>query len=43
VNKKLVEFGIEPVGSTPQEYAALVKSESDLWQKLIRDLKITLD
>ena len=43
VNKKLVEFGIEPVGSTPQEYAALVKSESELWQKLIRDLKITLD
>ncbi len=43
VNKKLVEFGIEPVGSTPQEYAALIKSETALWQKLIRDLKITLD
>jgi len=43
VNKKLVEFGVEPVGSTPQEYAALIKSESELWQKLIRDLKITLD
>jgi len=43
VNKKLVDFGIEPVGSTPQEYAALIKSESELWQKLIRDLKITLD
>ncbi|VCU70403.1 Tripartite tricarboxylate transporter family receptor [Pigmentiphaga humi] len=43
INKKLIEFGIEPVGSTPQEYAALIKSESALWQKLIRDLQITLD
>ena len=43
VHNKLVDFGIEPVGSTPQDYAELIKRESALWQKLIRDLKITLD
>ena len=43
VHSKLVDFGIEPVGSTPQEYAELIQRESALWQKLIRDLKITLD
>jgi tripartite-type tricarboxylate transporter receptor subunit TctC len=43
VNKKLQEFGVEPVGSTPAEFAELLKSETARWQKLIRDLGITLD
>ncbi len=43
VNKKLQEFGVEPVGSTPAEFAELLKSETVRWQKLIRDLGITLD
>jgi len=43
VNKKLQEFGVEPVGSTPAAFADLLKSETTRWQKLIRDLGITLD
>jgi len=43
VHKRLVDFGVEPVGNTPAQFAELLKSESDKWQKLIRDLKITLD
>ena len=43
VNKKLQDFGVEPVGSTPAEFADLLKSETARWQKLIRDLGITLD
>lgn len=43
VSKRLVEFGVEPVGSTPAQYADLLKSETTRWHKLIRDLKITLD
>ncbi|MBO9647800.1 MAG: tripartite tricarboxylate transporter substrate binding protein [Variovorax sp.] len=43
VHKRLVDFGVEPVGDTPAQFAALLKTESDKWQKLIRDLKITLD
>lgn len=43
VNKKLRDFGVEPVGSTPAEFADLLKSETVRWQKLIRDLGIKLD
>ncbi|MGO4810541.1 Bug family tripartite tricarboxylate transporter substrate binding protein [Cupriavidus sp. 2MCAB6] len=43
VNKRLVEFGVEPVGSTPAQFADLLRSETARWHKLIRDLKIKLD
>jgi len=43
VNKRMVDFGVEPVGSTPAQYTELLKAETVRWHKLIRDLKITLD
>jgi tripartite-type tricarboxylate transporter receptor subunit TctC len=43
VRTRLTDFGVEPVGNTPAQYAALLKSETARWHKLIRDLKITLD
>ena len=43
VKQKLIEFGVEPVGSSSADYAALLKSENTRWHKLIKDLKITLD
>lgn len=43
INKKLQDFGVEPAGSSPAEFADLLKSETTRWQKLIRDLGITLD
>ncbi len=43
VSKRLVDFGVEPVGNSPQQYSDLLRSETARWQKLIRDLKITLD
>ncbi|BEP36517.1 tripartite tricarboxylate transporter substrate binding protein [Variovorax sp. V59] len=43
VRTRMTDFGVEPVGSTPAQYAALLKSETVRWHKLIRDLKITLD
>lgn len=43
VNKRMVEFGVEPVGNTPAQYADLLAKETTRWHKLIRDLKITLD
>ena len=42
-NRKLVDFGIQPVGSTPEAFAKLIESESARWHKLIRDLDIRLD
>jgi len=43
VHKKLVDFGVEPVGDTPAQFAELLKSETVRWHKLIKDLNITLD
>ncbi len=43
IKQKLIEFGVEPVGSSSQVYADLLKSENARWHKLIKDLKITLD
>ncbi len=42
-HKKLIEFGIEPVGDTPEQYGKLLENERTRWHKLIKDLNITLD
>ena len=43
VRQKLIEFGVEPVGSSTQAYADLIKSETVRWHKLIKERGITLD
>ena len=43
VRKRLVDFGVEPVGNTPAQFAELLRNETTRWHKLITDLKITLD
>lgn len=43
VKQKLIDFGVEPVGNTPEQFQALIHSESTRWQKLIKDLHITLE
>ena len=43
VRQKLIDFGIEPVGSTSQQYADLIRTEVKRWHKLIREQKISLD
>jgi tripartite-type tricarboxylate transporter receptor subunit TctC len=43
VRTRMIDFGVEPVGNTPAQYAELLKNETTRWHKLIRDLKITLD
>jgi len=43
VRQKMIDFGVEPVGNTPEEYAALLLGERARWQKVIRDLNISLD
>lgn len=41
--QRLVDFGIEPVGSTPQQFGDLIQTETVRWHKLIKDQKISLD
>jgi tripartite-type tricarboxylate transporter receptor subunit TctC len=39
-HKALIANGAEPLGSTPEEHAASIKSEIELWKKVARDAKI---
>ncbi|MDH5535169.1 MAG: tripartite tricarboxylate transporter substrate binding protein [Betaproteobacteria bacterium] len=43
VNKRITDLGAEPVGGTPQEYAAFIQSEIKKWRKVIQDAGVRLD
>jgi tripartite-type tricarboxylate transporter receptor subunit TctC len=43
VRKRFLDAGVEPVGSTPDEYASTIRREAAKWGKLIRDLGIRED
>ncbi|MCW5591512.1 MAG: tripartite tricarboxylate transporter substrate binding protein [Burkholderiales bacterium] len=36
IREKLVQQGVDPVGSTPDEFAAYIKSETEKWAKVVR-------
>jgi tripartite-type tricarboxylate transporter receptor subunit TctC len=40
VKAKCAQLGFDPVGSTPEEFAAYIKKEVDKWGKVIKDAKI---
>jgi tripartite-type tricarboxylate transporter receptor subunit TctC len=40
VKEKFATLGFEPVGSTPEEFAAQIKLEIPKWGKVIRDANI---
>jgi len=40
VKERLATLGFEPAGSTPEEFAARIRSEVDLWGKVIRAANI---
>ncbi len=42
VRKKFDELGLEPVGNTPAEFAAVIKKEMPEWGKVIKDAGIKL-
>lgn len=43
VRQRLLGLGAEPVGSTPEEFAAHMKAERELWGKLIAKIGLKLD
>jgi tripartite-type tricarboxylate transporter receptor subunit TctC len=43
VKEKFAKLGFEPVGSTPEEFAAQIKSEIPKWGKVIRDANIRVE
>jgi len=42
VRKKFADLGLEPVGNTPAEFAAVIKKETPEWATVIKDAGITL-
>src|SRR5580700_2389929 len=42
LRKKFDELGLEPVGNTPAEFAAVIRRETPEWAKLIKDAGIKL-
>jgi tripartite-type tricarboxylate transporter receptor subunit TctC len=42
IRKKFDELGLEPVGNTPTEFAAVIRKETPEWAKVIKDAGIKL-
>jgi tripartite-type tricarboxylate transporter receptor subunit TctC len=40
IRTRLASFGFEPVGNTPAQFAAMIKSEMEKWEKLIKEAGI---
>ena len=43
IKQRLAESGFEPQTSTPEQFAAYMKSEIAKWEKVIRESNISLD
>ena len=43
LQKRLADMGAEPEPGTPEEFAAMLRSEGERWGKLIRDKNIRAD
>jgi tripartite-type tricarboxylate transporter receptor subunit TctC len=43
VKERLGVLGFDTAASTPQEFAAYIKSESDKWRKVVTDANIKID
>jgi hypothetical protein len=43
VRERLIALGGEPASSTPQEYGALIRSETEKFARIVRDANIKAD
>jgi tripartite-type tricarboxylate transporter receptor subunit TctC len=43
IRARMMDFGAEPVGSTPAQFADLIRSEIAKYQKIVKATKITLN
>jgi tripartite-type tricarboxylate transporter receptor subunit TctC len=42
VKEKLAQLGFDPIGNSPDEFGAWIKTEVAKWAKVIRDANIKL-
>jgi tripartite-type tricarboxylate transporter receptor subunit TctC len=43
VRKKLIDIGLDPIGNSPAEFAAIVRRDHEKWGQVIRNANIKLD
>jgi tripartite-type tricarboxylate transporter receptor subunit TctC len=43
VEQRLKTLGYQPVGSTPEEFSARIRSDSDTWRKVVREANIRIE
>ena len=43
LTKRMIDMGMEPVGSKPEEYDALIRSEIDKWGPVVKASGATAD
>jgi tripartite-type tricarboxylate transporter receptor subunit TctC len=43
VRKRLIELGGEPLISTPQEFGAMIKAETEKWEKVVKYAGIKIE
>lgn len=43
MNERMMQLGLEPVGSSPEEYDTLIRSEIDKWTSVVKSAGIKLD
>ena len=40
---KLIDFGVEPVGNTPEQFSAQIKAEFAVYKEVVVKQKLTLE
>ena len=43
VRKRLIDLGAEPLGSTPEDFAAYVNSEFERWRRVVKESNIRIE
>ncbi len=43
VRKRMLQLGVEPVASSPEEFAALIRADTERWAKVIKENKIVAE
>lgn len=43
LSEKMIQLGMEPVGSTPEEYDAVIRTEIDKWSRVVKTAGIRME
>jgi tripartite-type tricarboxylate transporter receptor subunit TctC len=43
IQARLVDLGFDPIGGTPEQFAANIKSETDKWARVIKNARVKLE